>query len=305
MTWLALVLALLLEQLQPLAKGNPLYRLYRHFVDLVERNFNAGEYRHGVLAFSIAVATPTALCLLLTGGMYLLHPWAAWCFGLAVLYCTMGFRQFSASFSLIAQALEAGDLDTARRRLAEWTRQSTSEMDADELSRQAIEHGFIDAYRHVFGPLFWFVLLGPAGAVGYRATAILQRKWGLRDARLDEPFGAFAYKAGLALDWIPVRITAFSFAVTGDFEDAVYCWRQQAEQWMNQAYGILLAAGAGAIGVRLGLPVHQDHTVKFRPELGVGIEAEPATLASAVGLVWRTLLFWLGLLLLLTIASWF
>jgi len=305
MTWLAILLALLLEQFQPLPKGNVLYRGYRQFVDMVESNFNAGEYRHGVLGFAIAVAVPTALTLLLWGIFYLMHPLAAWLFGFAVLYVTMGFRQFSAAFSAVSEALKEGDLDTARRKLSNWTRQSTSQMDADELSRMAIEYGLVDAYRHVFGPLFWFLILGPAGAVAYRAATILQRKWGARDAQTEEHFGEFATQAGEVADWLPIRITAVSFAVMGDFEDAVYCWRQQAEQWMNQAYGILLAAGAGAIGVRLGLPIHQDHTLKFRPELGLGAEAEPAALASAVGLVWRTLLFWMALLLVLTIASWF
>lgn len=305
MTWLALVFSLLLEQLQPLPKGNVLYRGYRHFLDGIEANFNAGEYRHGVVAWAVAVTAPTLLTLAIWAGLYLLHPIAAWLFGLLVLFITMGFRQFSSAYSLIGDALREDDLDGARRALSTWTRQPTSEMEANEIARVAIEHGLIDAYRHVFGPLFWFALLGPAGAVAYRCIGILQRKWGLRDAKLAEPFGRFSAIAGDIADWLPIRATAVSFAVVGDFEDAVFCWRQQASAWMNQAYGILLAAGAGALGIRLGLPIRQDYTVKFRPELGTGADVEPEALANAVGLVWRTLLFWLGILLLVTIAAWF
>ncbi|MBV8656322.1 MAG: CobD/CbiB family protein [Burkholderiales bacterium] len=300
MTWLALVLALLLEQFRPISRGNPFYAVYRSFAEVVERNFNGGEYQHGVVGWAIAVATPTAITMLVWGGLYLVHPIAAWLFSIAVLYVTMGFRQFSSSFTGVAEALKEGQFDEARAMLANWTREPASELDENELARLAIEQGLIDAYRHVFGPLFWFVILGPGGAVAYRAATILQLKWGARDRKRGEQFGVFADRAADVVDWLPIRATAASFAVVGDFEDAVYCWRQQAEQWASEAYGILLAAGAGAIGVRLGMPLHQEHTVKFRPELGLGEDADGNMLASAVGLVWRTLLFWLALILLVT-----
>ena len=57
--------------------------------------------------------------------------------------------------------------------------------------------------------------------------------------------------------------------------------------------------------LRLGMPLHQEHTVRFRPELGLGEEADGNMLASAVGLVWRTLLLWLLLILLITITHYF
>lgn len=309
MTWLALVLALLLEQVRPIARGNPFYAGYRGFAEAMERNFNAGQYRHGMVAWIIAVATPAAIVLLVWGGLHLVHPLLAWAFSVAVLYVTMGFRQFSPAFTGIADALKEGDLATARSLLTSWTREPSSELDENELSRLAIEQGLIGAYRHVFGPLFWFVILGPAfgpaGAVAYRAATILQLKWGARDAHRGEIFGKFANEAGEVIDWLPIRVTAATFAVMGDFEDAVFCWRQQAERWASEAYGILLAAGAGAIGVRLGMPVRQDHIVKFRPELGLGEDADANMLASAVGLVWRTVLFWLALILVVTVALWF
>ena len=100
-----------------------------------------------------------------------------------------------------------------------------------------------------------------------------------------------------------MRLTAASFAIMGDFEDAVYCWRSQAKTWGNYANGILLASAAGAIGVKLGDPLRQDYSLRFRPELGLGDEADPNYLKSAVGLVWRSALLWLAVILLLSVAS--
>jgi cobalamin biosynthesis protein CobD/CbiB len=57
---------------------------------------------------------------------------------------------------------------------------------------------------------------------------------------------------------MPIRVTAASFAVVGDFEGAAHCWRTQAVSWPEAGSGILLASGAGALGVRLGMPVHDS-----------------------------------------------
>ena len=84
----------------------------------------------------------------------------------------------------------------------------------------------------------------------------------------------------------------------------MYCWRTQALAWPDKALGIVLASGAGALGVRLGEPLRQEGIVYFRPELGLGDEADADYLQSAIGLVWRVLILMVGLLLLLTFAHW-
>jgi len=83
----------------------------------------------------------------------------------------------------------------------------------------------------------------------------LHDRWGTKTSPELERFSRFARLAFAALDWLPVRFTAAAFAVVGDFEDAVYCWRTQAANWPDPALGIVLASGAGAIGVRLGMPI--------------------------------------------------
>jgi adenosylcobinamide-phosphate synthase len=121
-------------------------------------------------------------------------------------------------------------------------------------------------------------------------------------------FADFAKQAFVWLDWLPLRITASAFAVVGDFEDAVHCWRTQANRWPQGSSGILLASGAGAIGVRLGLPVHDELSgmgdLDDRPELGLGEEADPDFMQSTVGLVWRSLVLGLAVLALVWISSW-
>ena len=304
MSILSLILALVLEQFRPISSRNSFYLAFVRLANRLERNLNAGEYRNGVLVWFMAVLP---IALVGAGGYWLLLKQGGWILALAwnvvMLYLTMGFRQFSHAFTGISKALHGDDLDSARNDLADWIGQPTSELTSDEIAKLTIEQGVIDSYRYVFGTIFWFVMLGwlvgPAGALVYRAACLLQQKW-----RNNEPFGAFATSILAAMDYVPVRCAAVGFAIMGDFEDAVYCWRVQAKQWADYDYGILLASAAGALGVCLGDVVHQDHTIRFRPEMGVGEVANADYLASAVGLVWRSVLLWLAVILLFSIAQW-
>jgi adenosylcobinamide-phosphate synthase len=256
-----------------------------------------------------------------------LNPFAGLAFSVAVLYATMGFREHSHHFTAVHKALKDGDLAEARRALAEWRGHPCDGLSASEVARLAIEGAFTVSHRHVFAMIFWFVLLpGPSGAVLYRTALFLSRRWGRLapagqpgpvfelagvDAEAAAPgedetpgrFGEFARRAFHALDWLPARFTAASFAIAGDFEDAVYCWRTQAARWPDPLLGIVLAAGAGALGVRLGLPIARGGAVEDRPELGLGEDADTAFLDSAVGLVWRSLVLWLVVLLVVGVAA--
>lgn len=302
MTLLAIVFALLIEQLRPL-RVEWLNDGLDAWAEHLDRRFNAGERRHGIAAWIVGAVVPSVLVL----AVWLL----AWRFdwllalllGVGVLYLTVGFRQFSHHFTGIHVALREGEVRQARQLLAAWTGLDTERLGSAEVARLAIERALLASYHHVFAPLFWFMVLGPAGAVLYRLAMHFDTAWRRKDAE-DGRFGEFAHQAFAVIDWLPVRVTAASFAIVGDFEDAVYCWRTQAGRWPVEADGILLASGAGALGVRLGMPVGCGEAMLDRPELGTGDDADPDFMQSAIGLVWRTLVMALLLLALLGVASW-
>jgi adenosylcobinamide-phosphate synthase len=160
------------------------------------------------------------------------------------------------------------------------------------------------SHRHVFGVVVWYLILGPAGAVLYRLVHFFRIRWNqAEDATELGHFGEFARQMCCWLEWLPLRLTAITFAIVGDFEDTIYCWRTQADTWPDSEEGVVLASGAGALGVRLGQPIPKGGEPFDRPELGVGEEADADFMQSTVGLVWRALVFWMILLFLLTAAS--
>jgi adenosylcobinamide-phosphate synthase len=295
---LAIIAALVLEQWRPLAERKSVAAGLGGLAAWLEQSFNGGEARHGLVAWCVAVVPAVLASIAVHALLYAVHPLVALLFNIAALYLTLGFRQFSHYFTRIQLAVKSGDIDRARAELEAWRGASGVVRSREEVIRLSIEQALLASHRHVFGVLLWFIILpGPSGAILYRLAAYLATRWkplGL--------FGAFAQKAFHVLEWPAVRLTAASFAVVGDFEDAVYCWRTQARGWAEPDAGVVLAAGGGAMGVRLGMPVHEVDGVHPRPELGVGEGAEGPFLDSTVGLVWRALVVWVFVLLLVGIA---
>ena len=187
-----------------------------------------------------------------------------------------------------------------------------------------IEYSVLAAHRHVFGVLAWFSVLaafglGPAGAVLYRMSEFVARYWKYRNRTQTQPASAAlqsaAARAWAAIDWLPARITALAFAVVGSFEEAIDCWRNYAQRFPNDNDGVILAATSGAVNVRLGgealRPRSRPMIAGLRrerreamddTESTPGREAEVGHLRSIVGLVWRSVVLWMVLLALLTLA---
>jgi adenosylcobinamide-phosphate synthase len=316
MTFFSILLSLLIEQLRPLRAENPLYGGVSYLAHRMEAWFNAGKESQGKaawVAMMVVLMLPTALIYWMCAKI---SPIAALAWNVLIVYLTLGFRHYSHYFTSIQLALNSGDEITARTLLTEWTAQDATSMDANEIARVAVEQALITTHRTVFGVFFWFLMpVGPACAVMYRVAEYLARSWSQSAHLKNESFGRFAAQAFYWIDWIPVRLTAVAFAVVGNFEDAIYAWRNFADRWKDEAVGILLSSGGGAMGVRLG--TSSESALEVLPvdasmvdSQSVEVDAFPGelptirTLQSAVGLVWRALLLWMLLLLLLSLAVW-
>jgi adenosylcobinamide-phosphate synthase len=320
MGWIALVLTLLLEQLRPLPLRNPVYSIAGTVADATHDGMNAGRRRHGIYAWLLLVGGAVVVAGAVYAFALSISWWLALLVNVVVLYFTMGFRQFSHRLAEIQIALANGDLPAARDELAQWKAggeqtPSATVIEADEIVRQSCEHGLQLAHKHVFGVLFWFVLLpGPLGPILFRLSEYLARRWNRPPvgALPADRFGEFARRAFAWIDWLPARLTALGFAVVGDFEGAVYCWRRVARppaivDGMPQpdSRTVILAAAGGALGSRvLSSAESARHFDEAGLEGGGLSEPGPATLVAAVGLVWRALLLWLALLLLISLAHW-
>ena len=335
MSFFAVLFALILEQARPLARGNWVYAGFLAWARWAHRSLDAGKPHHGWITWTFAVMIPTLATLLVHWLLWRVNVLLAFAWSVAVLYVTLGFRQFSHYFTDIRDALDDGDEATARGLLARWRQIDASELPRSEIVRHVIEHSVLAAHRHVFGVLGWFSVLaalgcGPAGAVLYRMSEFVARYWNYKSKIPGEGASAalrrVATRAWGVIDFVPSRATSLGFAVVGSFEDAIDAWRSYSQRFPPEAAlatpgrndGLILAATSGAVNVRLGgeslRPVLVPDALQeaqaggpYARDLAIaapatGREPEVAHLRSVVGLVWRSVVLWMVLIALLTLA---
>ncbi|OYW39749.1 MAG: cobalamin biosynthesis protein CobD [Hydrogenophilales bacterium 12-61-10] len=304
MAFFTVLTAVALEHLRPLRQPLPHYQQYARFTQWLEHRFNANAFSHGAIAWGLAVVPLLLGVWLLDRLLEGVSPFLSWAWSVGVLYLTLGFKYFSDDAERVARLLRAGDLDGARAQLIASGGGDASHFNADDIARVTIEQVMAASHRQMFGVLLWFVLLmpfGPVGAVLFRTASILARRW----ASTQGHFGVFAQRAFHAINWLPVRLTGLTYAIAGNFEDATFCWRTQADGWPEPEDGVVLAAGAGAMGIRLGQSINVGGQTVWRPELGSAqTEPDADSIDSAVSMIWRGLVIWMVAGLLVVIAGW-
>lgn len=329
MIFLAIFFALLIEQVRPLGAHSAPHQLARLWVAQVLRSCDAGSKGAARLAWSLIVLLPALLALIAHHLLQAGGNWLAWAglFALhvGVLYLTLGFRQFSAYFSSIRDALDAGDEDSARSILTNWvyitpSPQSQHGMPRSDILRSVLAQASLSAHIHVFGVMVAYGLgallgFGPAGALAYRLCELLARTCNHAEKNIPNPLAdkhpislpmrSLAQTAWRVLDWLPARCTAMLYAIVGNFEDAIASWRTQTQAAAGAAMlaensQIVISAAAGAIGVQMQMAAASEATSATTSDLN---PPQLGHLQAMVGLVWRSVLVAMTLLALLTIAG--
>ncbi len=244
----------------------------------------------GLLAWLLAVAPWVALALVARG----LHPAAQWAVDIGLLYFALGARSLADHAEAIAAPLAAGDLAAARERVGRIVSRDTRALDANGVAKAGTESVLENGNDAVFGALFWFCVAGGPGALLFRLANTLDAMWGYRNERFIR-FGWAAARLDDALNWLPARLTALTYAVLGRTRSALTCWREQAPTWDSPNAGPVMAAGAGALAVQLGGAAIYHGREEPRPPLGCGGPADAQSVRRAVTLVRHGMLVWLGI----------
>ncbi|MEC5384539.1 adenosylcobinamide-phosphate synthase CbiB [Uliginosibacterium sp. H3] len=239
----------------------------------------------GVLALLLAIAPFVAMA------WWLARVPLGWLADAVLLYVALGARSLGEHARAIAIPLASGELAAARAALSRIVSRDTSGLDTQGVAAATLESVLENGNDAVFGALFWFALLGGPGAVLFRLANTLDAMWGYRTPRFLY-FGWAAARFDDALNYVPARLTALSYALLGEFRQALGCWRSQAAAWDSPNAGPVMAAGAGALGVRLGGPARYHGAWEARPLLGCGARPVASDIERAIRLVRSTQLLW-------------
>lgn len=303
MTFLSVLSAFILEHYLSWTRRDRWARPYLRWCTALRDLLDSGTTRHGVLAWLLAVGPVFLLAWLAHELCQLGGPALPWIVDTVVLCAVVDFKSVSDHLAKVGAALRAGAVGEATAAIEAWEgRALPGEVDVPGLASRAIQLALLDMHRWVLAPVLWFVILpGSTGPLVYVAALAVQRCWSAQ-AGDGSQFAAFANRALRILDWLPARMTALSFAVVGNFEESLYCWRNQTRAAPADDARVVLAAGAGAIGVHFepspALPFGVTNG-----DLGTGDYPGPEHLQNAEGLLARTLVFAVVLLGLLTLAG--
>lgn len=246
----------------------------------------------GSARVALLVGLPALLMLWLAGGIG-----QAWAGGLAllvldvlVLLAGFGPRAFEADLEAVLAAPDPASREAAAQALADdgepvrWNARALGEAIAQA------------ALRRRFGVLFWFFLLGPAGALGYALACRLGR-----DERLPlDPAGRdAAARLANGLDWLPAQALVFTLAVVGHWDAVMEAWRRARQSampgdWYRQPPHVLAEAACADIAVEIeaGDGYAEEHSDPL---------LELARMRSAF---LRALVAWMSVVALVVIGGW-
>ena len=269
---------------------------FGNLAKFVEKHCYRASYASGVLAIAVLL-----IILLYFSSLLQQVQVYGLLFSAVGLYFAIAPRSLREHAERVAVAFSANDLTSARRAVGMMVSRNTAQLDEEGVSRATIESVLENGNDAIFAALFWFAVAGLPGVVLYRLSNTLDAMWGYRNARYNE-FGWAAARLDDVLNYIPARLTALSYTLLGNTSSAWTCWRQQAPTWDSPNAGPVMAAGAGALQVKLGGAAIYHGKLEQRPDLGCGQVATPADISRAVTLVQRTLYLWLLVIVFATVA---
>ncbi|MBB3060542.1 adenosylcobinamide-phosphate synthase CbiB [Microbulbifer rhizosphaerae] len=251
----ALLLGMLLDRLlgEP-RQFHPLVGFGR-LASGLERKLNCTDAKYpkvyGILAVALLLV-PVWLVgsLLWERAQQAQGPWAL-ILGAGSVYFAVGWKALNEHIAPVARTLEREDLAGARTAVGRIVSRDCDNLDEEQTARAAIESLLENTSDAVVAPLFWFAVAGLPGVLVYRLSNTLDAMWGYRNRRY-RAFGWAAARLDDLLNFIPARITAAAFTLFGNRPEALQQWRSCAGHWASPNAGPVIAAGAGALELRLG-----------------------------------------------------
>ena len=220
------------------------------------RNAMHHEQLAGVLLLIITVGCTmitTWLLLRLSAG---LHPLAGFLVAVLVSFTCLAARSLHGESALVAKALMAGDIDTARHNLSYIVGRDTGDLGEAEIWRALVETVAENTADGIIAPLFWLMLGGPVAGMAFKAVSTLDSMVGYKNSRYLRLGWASARMDDL-MNYIPARLTALLLVISAplaglSLPGALRITLRDRLKHPSPNSGHPEAAAAGALGVRLG-----------------------------------------------------
>jgi adenosylcobinamide-phosphate synthase len=207
--------------------------------------------------------------------------------GAVVTFCALvliiEYGRVTEDSKAILTELRSGSFSQAQIKLTEFSGTDASQLDENGVARITVESQVLKLAQKVFIPLAWFALGGLPGILLYWTSTVIAQRHGS---------GETSERWVSLLNWVPIRLMALTLGFMGDRERSRAIWNRQANDFSDPEAGVLVAATAGALRVKLGGSRCVQGLIKQEPLVGDGDDAARYHIEETQSLAERSLLLW-------------
>ncbi len=239
------------------------------------------RHRLPPLQFILIIVPPLAVILFLQISLFsFFFNLPYFIFGIIVFIYCLGPSCLATDIDAYLHAREIGDDDEAFHYAGAITERAAS-TSPDQQTRDVTHAILYVANERIFSAIFWFVILGPFGALLYRLTSQISKQ--IEHTELAD----FAEYVQAIMAFIPTHMLAAGYAFTGNFDAAFHAYkdRLRSPDISNSNYDVLVSTGTGAMK-------------------NMQMEDEIAGIHAAQALVMRSVMVWIAVLAILTLGGW-
>lgn len=289
MSLLSVIFALIAENfissLSELRRFDFIFR----YVSWMRSKLPAFSFQNGSVTLVIVVAGVLFAVWLVSAMLGNVLGLLGFIFGIAVLIFMIGPRDLEEDVKNVNTAFENQDYEGANFYASQLAGRAITEPPM-QLAQTVKESILLQANIRMLGVFFWFILLGPVGAVLFRFSCLL------KDNQQDETddFAEASQDLYNIVIWLPARICVLSYAVAGNFVDTMSYWNGLSDLWLRDSEEFIIVSGVGALRYehRIDSNGHEDS------------EPDTAGIHHAQSLVKRAVIVWVVFLGLLTVTGW-
>lgn len=258
---------------------------------LNQRNFRRFK---GIAGIVILVAP---LVLLLIFAQQLLSHWIV---ELVVVYLAIGRKSLMQHAKAVLEPLNNSDTHAARKRLSYIVSRDTESLDEKDIVKAAIESVVENSNDAIFAAIFWYLIAGAPGVLGYRLVNTLDAMWGYKNSRYYK-FGWAAARLDDLMNWVPARLTVITFALLSSFNRVMKTAFKQGALCSSPNAGPVMSAGASSLNIKLGGDAFYQQKLIAKPVLGYGNEAQISDISKALLLINKSVFLWLVVIFVIVI----
>ena len=280
----ALIAETLISNLSELRKFDFLFR----YVTWLRAKLPTFNFQNGSVTLVIVVGSLLFVVWLVSAMLGNVLGLFGFIFGIVVLVFMVGPRDLDEDVQKIVIAFESKDYESANFHASSFSGKTISDHPM-RLAQTVKEEILLQANSRLLGVFFWFILLGPVGAVLFRVSCLLKDN----QKEIDDDFAEASRELYDIVIWLPARICVLSYAVAGNFVDTMSYWNGVSDLWLRESEEFIVISGVGALRYEQRLNHGEDVQ-----------EPDVTGIQHALSLVKRAVIVWVVLLGLLTVTGW-